>query len=74
MMTADLPESGSLRSADGASAGVRPHPEAAATRFESILFEQPGAGSGVGEPEYYRQQQQAWFVDAVAIYPMRCAR
>ncbi|MGH3190898.1 MAG: MutS-related protein [Streptosporangiaceae bacterium] len=33
------------------SAGVRSRPEAAATRFESILFGKLGAGSGVGGPE-----------------------
>jgi DNA mismatch repair protein MutS len=49
MMTPDLP--GSPFSADGMSPGVTPHPEAGAMRFESILFEQPRAGSGAGGPE-----------------------
>jgi DNA mismatch repair protein MutS len=49
MTTLDPP--GSPFSADGASAGVPPLPGAAATRFESILFERPGAGSGAGGPE-----------------------
>jgi DNA mismatch repair ATPase MutS len=44
----DLPGPGSPRSADGVSAGSASYPEAAAMRFESILFEQPGAGSGIG--------------------------
>lgn len=51
MMTPDLPGPGSPLSADGASAEAGPQPEAAATRFESILFGQPGAGSSVGGPE-----------------------
>jgi len=51
MMTPDLPEPGSPPCADGASADVGPRPEASATRFESILFERPGAGSGVAGPE-----------------------
>ena len=53
-MTADLPESGSPLSADDASAGVRSHPEAVAAHFESILFEQSGAGLGEPEePDYF---------------------
>ena len=51
MMTPGLPGPGSPLSADGASSGVGPRPEAATTRFESILFGQPGAVSGVGRPE-----------------------
>jgi DNA mismatch repair ATPase MutS len=51
MMTPDLPEPGSPLSADGASADVGPRPEAAVVHFESILFEQPGAGSGVAGPQ-----------------------
>jgi DNA mismatch repair protein MutS len=51
MTTPDLPGPGSFLSADGASAGTGPRPEADATRFESILFGQPGAGAGVGGPE-----------------------
>jgi DNA mismatch repair protein MutS len=51
MMTPDLPEPGSPPCADGASADLGPRPEASATRFESILFERPGAGSGVAGPE-----------------------
>jgi len=50
-MTSDLPGPGSPLSADGVSTGVTPHPEAAAVRFESILFDQSAAGSGVGRPE-----------------------
>jgi hypothetical protein len=51
MMTPDLPEPGSPPCADGASADVGPRPEAATTRFESILFERAGAGPGVAGPE-----------------------
>ena len=43
-MTPDLPGFGSPLSADDATAGVTRHPEAGATRFESILFGQPEAG------------------------------
>jgi len=50
-MTPDLPGPGSPLSADGASSGVGPRPEVATTRFVSILFGQPGAGSGVAGPE-----------------------
>ncbi|MGH3255388.1 MAG: MutS-related protein [Streptosporangiaceae bacterium] len=50
MTTSDLPASGLPVSVDGERAAGRPRPEAAA-RFESILFEQPRAGSGVGGPE-----------------------
>jgi DNA mismatch repair ATPase MutS len=42
--------------ADGASADGRSRPEAADSRFESILFGPPGAGSGVGgleEPDFF---------------------
>jgi DNA mismatch repair ATPase MutS len=51
MMTPDLPEPGSPLPADGASADVGRRPEAAVVHFESILFEQPGAGSGVAGPQ-----------------------
>jgi DNA mismatch repair protein MutS len=51
MMTPDQPGPGSPPSANGASAGARPGPEAATTGFESILFGHSGAGSGVGGPE-----------------------
>ena len=51
-MSADLPGPGSYHSADdGADAGEASYLEAAAVRFESILFEQPGAGPGAGGPE-----------------------
>ena len=56
MTIPDLPGSGSRFPADGASAGVRPRPEAAPAPFESILFGQPGAGSGGGrleEPDFF---------------------
>ncbi|HEY1346436.1 MAG TPA: hypothetical protein VGF54_15720 [Streptosporangiaceae bacterium] len=42
--------------ADGARADGRSRPEAAGSRFESILFGRPGAGSGVGrleEPDFF---------------------
>ncbi|MGH3249274.1 MAG: hypothetical protein ACRDOI_24135, partial [Trebonia sp.] len=45
MMTPDLP-----------GPGVTRHPEAVAMRFESILFNQPGTGSGIrgpDEPDYF---------------------
>jgi DNA mismatch repair protein MutS len=52
MMNPDPPGLRSPFSADGASAGVTPRPEAAdVMRFESILFEQPGAGSSADGPE-----------------------
>lgn len=52
MMSADLPGSGLSRAAGGgASAGEASYPEAAAVRFESILFERPEAGSGAGGPQ-----------------------
>jgi DNA mismatch repair protein MutS len=50
-MTADLPGTGSPRSADDVSVGAELHPDATAVRFESILFGQPGAGPGSGGPE-----------------------
>ncbi len=56
MMSADLPGPGSSRSAGGASADTASYPEAAAERFESILFEQPGAGPGTGgaeQPDFF---------------------
>lgn len=56
MMSADLPGSGSSRSAGGASTGAASSLEAAAERFESILFEQPGTGSGTGaleKPDFF---------------------
>jgi hypothetical protein len=57
MTSADVPGPGSSRSADdGAYAGGAPYPEAAAVRFESILFERPGAGPGAGgpgQPEFF---------------------
>ena len=56
MMTPDLPGPGSALSADGASADVGPQPEAAAARFESILFGQPGEGphdSGPEKPDFF---------------------
>jgi len=55
-MTPDLPGPGSPPPADGASAGMTPHPVADAVRFESILFEQAGPGPGTGgpqEPDYF---------------------
>jgi DNA mismatch repair protein MutS len=58
MMSADLPGPGLSRSADGAYAGEAPYPETAAVRFESILFEQPGAGPGTVWP-----QQPEFFAD-----------
>lgn len=51
MAIPDLPGADSFLSADGASAGVGPRPQAAAMRFESILFERTVGGSGVGGPE-----------------------
>ena len=50
-MMSDLPGPRSSRSADGACAGETSRPEAAAVRFESILFERPGAGPGTGGPQ-----------------------
>jgi DNA mismatch repair protein MutS len=56
MTTPDLPGPGPRFPPDGASAGIGLRPEAAAVRFESILFGQPGGGSGVGglqEPDFF---------------------
>jgi DNA mismatch repair protein MutS len=56
MMTPDQPGPGSLPSANGASAGAGPRPEAAATGFESILFGHSGTGSGADgleEPDFF---------------------
>ena len=51
-MSADLPARGSSRSADdGAYSGGALYPEAVAVRFESILFERPGAGPAAGGPQ-----------------------
>jgi DNA mismatch repair protein MutS len=58
MMSADLPGPGSSRSVAGAYAGEASYPEAAGARFESILFERPGAGPGAGGP-----QQPEFFAD-----------
>jgi DNA mismatch repair protein MutS len=52
----DLPGPGSPLSVDGGRSATRPGPGAAATRFESLLFGQPGGGTGVGgleEPDYF---------------------
>src|SRR5271156_1615034 len=51
MMTPDLPGPGQPLAADGASADRGARLEAVAMRFESILFEQPGAGPELGGPE-----------------------
>jgi DNA mismatch repair protein MutS len=51
MTIPDLPGPGSPISVDGGRTAARPSPEAAATRFESILFAQPGGGSGTVGPE-----------------------
>jgi hypothetical protein len=58
MMSADPPGPDSSRPAAGAYADGAPYPEAAAVRFESILFEQPGASPGAGGP-----QQPKFFAD-----------
>jgi DNA mismatch repair protein MutS len=49
-MTFDLPAPGRDFPADGPWAGVTPRPQAAAARFESILFEQPGEDPDPGRP------------------------
>jgi DNA mismatch repair protein MutS len=56
MTIPDLPGSGSPVSVDGGRADAGPHPEAAAMRFESILFGPPGGGPGAGrleEPDHF---------------------
>ncbi len=57
MVFSDLSGSVSPFSADGASAGPEPRPEARATRFQSVLFEQPQGGPGLG------LQEPGFFVD-----------
>ena len=55
-MTADVPEPGSLRPADGGTGPAGPGPQAAAAGFESILFGRAGGGLGVGgltEPDFF---------------------
>ena len=56
MDTGDLPGSGSLASAEDASAGVRSSAEAGAAGFQSVLFEYPESGAGVDglrEPDFF---------------------
>jgi DNA mismatch repair protein MutS len=50
-MPTDQPGPRLSRPAGGAPAGSAPGPRAAAARFESILFGQPGAGPGAGGPQ-----------------------
>jgi DNA mismatch repair protein MutS len=56
MVTGDLPGSGSLSSAEDALAGVRSPADEGAAGFQSILFEHPAGGAGVGglrEPDFF---------------------
>ena len=56
MMSSSQDDSGSPFSADGASASVRPGPEASEARFQSVLFEQPATGAGIDglqQPDFF---------------------
>jgi DNA mismatch repair protein MutS len=56
MATSDVPESGSPFSADGSSAGATSRPDAGATRFHGILFEQSERAAGVDgleQPDFF---------------------